>query len=292
MLSSNVIIPGLAAIADHYDGLIVDLWGVLHDGIRAYPGAIDCLRQLKAIHKPVCLLSNVPRRSATVMVFLEELGITRDLYDHLVTSGEAAHQALLQSPDAWHAALGPRCFHLGPERDRDVFVGIPYQRVERLEDADFVVASAPWQSGDPLENYEALLADCAKRHLPMICTNPDLVVMSGAVTVICAGTLAARYEALGGDVHYYGKPHAPIYRVCLSLLKARDPARILGVGDSFHTDVTGARTVGCGALLIAGGIHVKELTSAWGQAPEPERLADAIARYRQTPDATVACFAW
>jgi HAD superfamily hydrolase (TIGR01459 family) len=272
------LIHGMLEIADRYDGFILDLWGVLHDGVRPFPGVRDCLLALKAQGKKLCLLSNAPRRLTATRAKLDGMGLTADLYDALMTSGEATWMALRDPPDAWHAALGPRLFHIGPPRDNDVYDTLSNrQRVDTPEQADFVLNTGIDDFDETLADYEPILARCAAAGLPMICANPDLVVLVGEKMVVCAGLLAQRYEELGGAVVQHGKPHAPVYRQCLSLLGNPAPERICAVGDSLRTDIAGAAAAGMDSVLIAGGIHREELFTSPGHPPNPARAA-ALAR--------------
>jgi len=283
---------GLSEVADRYDAFILDLWGVVHDGARPYPGVPDCLAELKRRGKRVCLLSNAPRRVAASRAKLDGMGITTDLYDTLYTSGEASFEALRDRPDPWHAALGRRLLHIGPPRDNDVYEGLDLERVYDPAQADFVVNTGIDDFDETLADYEPVLAACADRHLPMLCANPDLVVVVQGRMVICAGELARRYEELGGDVAWHGKPHAPVYRRCFDLLGGPDPSRVCMVGDSLRTDIAGANAAGIDGLLITGGIHREELGTEWGAHPDPRRLAALAAASGHRPAGALPHLAW
>ncbi|HEV7369621.1 TIGR01459 family HAD-type hydrolase [Arenibaculum sp.] len=285
-------LSGVGEIADRYDGFILDLWGVLHNGVEPLPGALDALDRLRAAGKKVCLLSNAPRRCASVATKLGAMGITGDHYHHLMTSGEATHEALRDRPDGWHRALGRRCLHIGPPRDEDVFEGLDIEMVGAPAEADFIVNTGIDDFSETVADYADVLSACAQRRLPMVCANPDLVVVVGTEMAICAGSLAAHYEDLGGDVRYHGKPHAPVYARCLDLLGIGDRRRILAVGDSFRTDVAGANAAGIDSLLVTSGIHLEELAKGWGETPDPARLAAAAQAAGHLPQAAVARFAW
>jgi HAD superfamily hydrolase (TIGR01459 family) len=286
------VFAGISGLADRYDGYILDLWGVLHNGVEPYPGVIDCLDRLRASGKRVCLLSNAPRRCASVRQKLAGMGITPDHYDHLMTSGEATHEALIDPPDDWHAALGKRCLHIGPPRDKDVFENVGLEIVDDPTQATFVVNTGIDDFDETIADYEPILQACASRSLPMVCANPDLVVVVGTKMVICAGMLAKRYEELGGSVRYHGKPHAPVYRRCFDLLGLHDRQRIAAVGDSFRTDVAGAVAAGIDAVLVTSGIHLEELATAWGEHPDPRKLAAAAAASGHIPKAAIPHFRW
>jgi HAD superfamily hydrolase (TIGR01459 family) len=286
------ILPGLSAFIGPYQGLILDLWGVVHDGHEPYPGALDALVRLRAEGKLVCLLSNAPRRCAPVAARLAELGISPAHYDHLLTSGELTFEALRNPPDAWHAALGRRFLHIGPARDRTVFAGVARTAVAAPADADFMLNTGIANYGETLADYEGLLVACAERGLPMVCANPDLVVLIGTTMEICAGTLALRYEELGGQVRYHGKPHPPAYRSCLERIGITDRNRVVAIGDSLRTDVAGAEAAGIDAVLVTGGIHAEELGGAGGDRPDPAKLAAVLAASGHRPVAAIARLRW
>ncbi|MBP2233349.1 HAD superfamily hydrolase (TIGR01459 family) [Azospirillum agricola] len=286
-------LPGIASVIDRYDGFILDLWGVLHDGERAYPGVPDCLDRMKAAGKTICLLSNAPRRTAGVIAKLDGMGLGRDRYHHVMTSGEAAYEALRDRDDPWHAALGRRLYHIGPERDTDVFEGLGYSVAATPDEADFVMNTGIVVFGETLADYQPQLDACRHANLPMICANPDLIVMVGPQMVICAGTLAARYEAMGGDVRQHGKPHAPVYDRCLKLMGLGDKSRILAVGDSLRTDVAGANAAGLDVALVTAGIHQEELGgAAWGEAVDPVNLRAIADASGHVPTYAIPSLRW
>ncbi|MDQ2801192.1 MAG: TIGR01459 family HAD-type hydrolase, partial [Pseudomonadota bacterium] len=247
---------GFSPLADRYDGFVLDLWGVIHDGVTAFPAAVHCLRQLRAANKPALLLSNVPRPNLPVQAMLREMGINDDLYTDLLTSGEAVRQSLMHPPDLWWAELGRRVFHLGPERDLSVWDGLMLERVEDPSQADFVLNTGPDDHCNPtdLRGFEPLLDAFARHRLPMICANPDLEVIRGGIRVLCAGALAARYQELGGDVRSLGKPDPAIYDAVLQRL-AVPPECVLAVGDALRTDIAGAAAAGLDACWVLGGLH-------------------------------------
>ncbi len=282
---------GMSEVAEKFDGYILDLWGVLHDGVRAYPPTIDCLERLRARGKRVAILSNSPRRATSVVERCREMGILPEHYDHLMSSGEEAWRHLEERGDPWYRALGRRCFHLGPARDLGMREGLDDTFVEEPSEADFILITGILNSGDTIEAYEAFLREALARRLPMVCANPDLVVMRGEARELCAGSVADRYAEIGGDVRYHGKPHAAIYRTCLELFEGIAPERILAVGDSLRTDVAGARGVGLGALFVASGIHAGELMGE-GEAVDMERLAALCGGQEIWPMGVLDAFRW
>ena len=292
MATEIPILPGIAAIADRYDGYIIDLWGVVHNGRRPYAGVVDCLERLRRADKSECLLSNAPRRVAGIVQRLSEIGAPPDCYDHVMSSGEATFEALRDRPDGFHAALGQRCPHIGPPRDNSVYDGLDIDIVDDPAAADFVLNTGNHEYTDTVADYEGLLAAAAGYDLPMVCANPDLVVVVGDTIAICAGTLAARYEQLGGRVAYHGKPYPSVYARCFEMLTGIDRARIVAVGDSFRTDIAGANATGIDSVLAAGGIHADELAATPGGPPDSVRVADAAARNGHRPTAAVAGLVW
>lgn len=283
---------GMAALAERYDAFILDLWGVLHNGVAAYPEAVDCLKALKARGKKLLVLSNAPRRAAGILERNVELGLVPELYDALHSSGEETWLHLKERPDAWYRDLGRRGFHLGPARDLGIREGLEIDFVEDLAAADFILLTGTHSSEDRVEDFEELLQAARARDLPMVCANPDLVVIRGSTMEICAGAIAARYEELGAEVRYHGKPHADVYRRAFALLGVEDRARIAGVGDSFRTDIAGARAAGIDGIFIAGGIHIEELMPDAEGRPDPDRLAVIAAESGHHPAAVLPLFRW
>jgi HAD superfamily hydrolase (TIGR01459 family) len=266
------VLPGFAPLADRYDGFILDLWGVVHNGIAPYPTALECLRRL--LGRPVLLLSNAPRRAESVRRTLRRLGIEDALYTHILTSGEATWQALKDRTDPWFASLGPRVYHLGPARDRGVMDGLNLEIVIEPTEADFVLNTGPddeREAGD-LASFINELTACLRVDLKMICANPDLEIVRGDQRILCAGTLAAWYAAQGGDVRWIGKPDPAIYQWALSMLKL-PAANVLAVGDSLRTDIAGAAAAGLDSAWVLSGIHAAELGADLGHAEKAAAAA-------------------
>ena len=286
------ILSGLREIAADYDGLILDVWGVLHDGSAPYPGVLDALARLKEAGKRRVVLSNAPRRAALVVRRMTEIGIAPELYDGIHTSGEEAWQHLKRRDDPFFAALGRRCYLIGPPRDDSVIDGLELERVARIEDAEFIFNVGPWGWDDTVEAYEAVLAWGAHHDLAMVCANADLVVMHQGRLVLCAGALAQRYEALGGRVRWHGKPLPSVYEACFALLGIADRRRVLAVGDSLRTDIAGANAAGIDSLLVAGGIHAAEFGAGEEEIADASRVLAAIVETEYRPSAAIARFRW
>jgi HAD superfamily hydrolase (TIGR01459 family) len=285
------LLAGLREIAALYDGFILDLWGVLHDGSAPLPGVVDALTRLKDQGKQLAVLSNAPRRAALVEARMNEIGLARGLYDFVHSSGEDAWQHLQRRDDAFYAGLGRRCYHIGPRRDDNMLEGVALERVADIALAEFILNTGPGDWDETVAQYEPLLQAAKARDLPMVCANPDLVVVSQGKRAICAGAVAERYAALGGRVRWHGKPFPPVYEVCFAALGIADRRRILAVGDSLHTDIAGANAVGVDSLLVTGGIHAEEFGLAGGQ-PDLDRLIEAVAASGHRPDAVIAHFRW
>ncbi|MDP2206153.1 MAG: TIGR01459 family HAD-type hydrolase [Alphaproteobacteria bacterium] len=254
-------IDGLGEIAGFYEGYILDLWGVVHDGEKVFPDTVATLREMKRAKRCIWLLSNAPRRAHTVVQKLADMGVTEDLYDGIMTSGEATWQAL---QDRYLQKWGRRCFHIGGVRDHSLFEEMDITLTDTPEEADFVLCSGIEDFSHTADLYRDRLAACAARRLPMICANPDRIVHVGDHLVICAGTLADIYIEMEGEVTWFGKPYRQVYSHCLAAMPGM---RVLAVGDAMPTDIAGATGAGIDSILVTGGIHRENFTpSAQGDA--------------------------
>lgn len=281
------ILPGLSALADRYDGYIVDLWGTVHNGVVPFEGAIACLEALRRAGKKIVMLSNAPRPAHVVAGQLEGFGVSRDLHDGVMTSGEETHRLLLERTDPWFARLGQAALHIGGTHDLALYEKLNIQRVSTPEEADFIVNTGPdlERGVASLDPYLPELRASLARQLPMICANPDRVVVKGGQRQICAGALAAFYEEQGGDVRWIGKPYPTVYEPVFTMLGVpRD--RILAIGDALETDVKGAAAAGVDSLWVLGGIHQEMIGN-------DAALADAEARSAGlSPVAAVPRLVW
>lgn len=278
---------GFAEIAAEYDGFILDLWGVVHNGVAPLPGAPECLAKLHEAGKKVVMLSNAPRRATVVAGQLERMGIPAAHYTGIMTSGEASHRMLRDRPDPWSQALGDRMFYIGPDRDLGLTDGLPLTTVADPADASFVLVTGPDHLG-PLEDaarYDPVLERCAAHGLPMICTNPDLEVIVGGRRVFCAGTLAVRYVELGGEAHMLGKPDKVVYAPVMEML-ALPEARVLAVGDALRTDIAGAAAAGVDSCWVLGGLHGEHL------GEDRVAIAAEAARAGLSPVAAIRHLTW
>ena len=258
-------IRGLSAIIDAYDVILSDVWGVVHNGVSAWPSATLALSEARKAGKRVILVSNAPRPSPPVRAQLARLGASEDAYDDLVTSGDVTRSTLMTT------YAGLPVTHIGPDKDKPLVEGLP---VTFTDDASAQVCLCSGLLDDlneTPEDYRTRLLPLAARGVPMICANPDRVVEMGDRLLYCAGALADLYEELGGETVILGKPYAPIYEASLEAAGKPDKARVLALGDSLRTDVRGAADLGVDCLFLTGGIHAKEFGPA--TTPNPARVA-------------------
>ncbi len=244
-------------LAKAYDVLLSDVWGVVHNGIAAYGPACEALTRFRARGGTVILITNAPRPGIAVQRILDRLGVPHDAYDAITSSGDVTRGIV-------ERRLGDNVFHLGPERDHSIFTGLDV-KFTPFESADYVVCSGLFDDTiETADSYRDMLAAMRARSLFMVCANPDIVVERGDTLVYCAGALADAYAALGGEVLYCGKPHAPIYQAAMATaLAAHGGAtvpfeRVLAIGDSVRTDLKGAAAFGLDSLFVTSGIHAEE----------------------------------
>ena len=286
------IFHGLSDLADRYDAFVIDLWGVLHDGVSAFPEAVACLERLRDRDKCVLILSNAPRRAESVAARNVELGIARELCDVVMSSGEATWQHLARRDDPWHRALGHRCHHIGPERDHGMRDGLDYEFVEDTAAADFILNTGTLDFGDSAARYDGLLRAALARRLPMICANPDLEVIRGGRREICAGSIARAYEEIGGEVRYHGKPYPGVYEDCFALTDLPAAARIAAIGDSLRTDIAGARAAGIDGIFVTGGLQGEEMGADAQGNVAPARLQALCDAAGEAPAAALPVLRW
>jgi HAD superfamily hydrolase (TIGR01459 family) len=265
-------LSGLSEIVHDYDVLLCDVWGVIHNGRERFPEACAALQRFAAERGPVILISNSPRPSSDVMLQLDELDVPRAAWTTFVTSGDAT-RALL------HARAPGPAWRIGPERDNVLYEGLGLQ-FSGPEDAAFIACTGPvnddWETP---EDYRQSLSAAAARGLTMICANPDRRVHRGDRLVYCGGALADLYGALGGEVIMAGKPHRPIYDLCLAdaeRLLGRAGGRALCIGDGLPTDVKGAQDQGLDCLFVAGGLHAVDTAGADGRM-DPDKVGAILA---------------
>ena len=282
------ILPHFAALAPDYDVLLSDVWGVVHNGVAAFPHACDALMRARARGATVVLITNAPRPSTVVSRQLEKLHVPRETYDAIVSSGDVTRAVI-------EKRRGQSLFHLGPERDHSIFAGLDV-RFAPLESADYVVCSGlDNDEVETPEDYRARLETMLRRKLFMVCANPDVVVERGPQLVYCAGALADLYATMGGEVLYAGKPYRPIYDMALDRAEAaagRRAAldRVLAIGDSVRTDLKGARATGIDFLFVTSGIHAEELGGR--ERPDSALLQTTFAAAGERPKAVMRELRW
>lgn len=283
------IVDSLAAIAPRYTAVFCDLWGCLHNGREPFAAAVAALRAFKAQGGTVLLLTNSPRPKPSVVAQLDRIGVPRDVWDEIVSSGDATQIALAQG------AIGPRVHHIGAAKDESFFTDYPSEIAEEMQ----AVTRVPMDQADGIlctgladdtvetpADYRAKLLMGKTLGLTLLCANPDLIVDLGETRLYCAGALAAEYEAMGGKTLYFGKPHPPIYDLArrkLAEMTGSDDHCILCIGDGIGTDIRGAAGEGLDALFVTGGIAA----AAFGDDPanpDPARLKDWLAAQRLSPE--------
>jgi HAD superfamily hydrolase (TIGR01459 family) len=276
-------------LARDYDVLFCDVWGVIHNGLAAFPAACDALQRFRARGGTAILITNAPRSGEAVARILDRLGVPCDAYDAITSSGDVTRGIVA-------SRLNEAIFHLGPERDLSIFAGLDVKFAD-LERADYVVCSGLFDdTTETPESYRGMLAAMRARSLFMVCANPDIVVERGDALVYCAGALADAYAAQGGDVLYCGKPHAPIYDAALTkaaMLRSDtvpSRSRVLAIGDSVRTDLKGAAAFGLDYMFVTSGIHAEEYGSR--DAPDLAALNAIFKTAGVTPKAVMRGLVW
>jgi HAD superfamily hydrolase (TIGR01459 family) len=282
-----------ATLAPHYDAVLSDVWGVIHNGVSAFPAASDALTRFRHKGGAVSLISNAPRPGAQVIHMLDRMGVPRTAYDAIVTSGDVTRAMVAKR-------AGEPVYLIGPERDHTIFTGLdaPFSTPEQ---AEYVICTGLFDDEvETPDDYAERLAALRARNLFMICANPDIVVERGDKLVYCAGALADAYAALGGEVYYAGKPHRPLYDMALGeIARARseralggavERERVLAIGDSVRTDLKGAHELGVDCLFVTAGIHAEELGHR--DDPDPQALRTMLATAGQLPKAVTRRLVW
>ena len=277
-----------STLAPDYDVALCDVWGVIHNGVAAFPEACDALTRFRARGGSVILITNAPRPAAVVMRFIDKLNVPRGVYDGIVSSGDVTRAYVAGRP-------GDTVFRLGPDRDTPIYDGLDV-RFAPVETADYVVCSGLFDDEtETPEDYRELLGEMRARELFMVCANPDIVVERGHELVYCAGAIADLYGSLGGQVLYAGKPHRPIYDQALAAAeKLRGGItplrRVLAIGDLVRTDLAGAAGLGVDCLFVTAGIHAEEVGGR--EDPDPAALGKIFAAADLMPKAVTRKLVW
>jgi HAD superfamily hydrolase (TIGR01459 family) len=280
------LISHFSELAADYDLVLCDVWGVVHNGLESFRAPCDALMRARAKGANVVFITNAPRPSVQVERQLAQLGVPRETYDAIVSSGDVTHHEMRKRPQQ-------SVFHLGPERDVSVFDGLSV-KFAPLESADYVVCTGLFDdTHETPDDYRATLETMLARKMFMLCGNPDVVVERGIDLVYCAGAIADLYHEMGGEVLYAGKPYRPVYDMAVERAQAasgRTPARILAIGDSVRTDLAGAHAFGADCLFIAGGIHAEELGGR--ETTDVKALAKVFTTAGKMPKAVMRHLVW
>lgn len=247
---------GLRELVGSVEVVLSDIWGVVHNGLESFPEACEALHTYRSRGGTVILITNAPRPADSVQRQLRKLGVADEAYDAIVSSGDLTRLYVAEHP-------GRKMFWLGPERDNSIYRGLDATTAP-LEEADYIVCTGLYDDEtETAEDYRGMMLKARERKLTLVCANPDIVVERGDRLIYCAGAIAELYRELGGEVIFYGKPHRPIYERAMRLAGERqghmiDRKKVLAIGDSVRTDLTGAREFGIDCLFVTRGIHSEE----------------------------------
>jgi HAD superfamily hydrolase (TIGR01459 family) len=255
-MTSLRFVERLSDLVDGVEVILSDIWGVVHNGLEAFPEACEALDTYRQRGGTVILITNAPRPADSVQRQLRKLGVADETYDAIVSSGDLTRSFVAGHP-------GKKMFWIGPDRDSSIHRGLDAVMAP-LEQADYIVCTGLFDDEtESAEDYRAMLLQAREHKLPLICANPDIVVERGDRLIYCAGAIAELYRELGGEAIFYGKPHRPIYERAMALAAERrgQPTsldRVLAIGDSVRTDLTGALGFGIDCLFLTRGIHSEE----------------------------------
>lgn len=282
------VIPSLSQISLNYDAVFCDLWGCLHNGKVPYPAAVKALQDYRRAGGRVVLMTNAPRPNQYVIAQLDRMGVPRDAWDLVVSSGDAAQDAMFAG------AVGQQVWHIGTEKDDGFFNDIPPEWADApevtrvpLEQAVGIVATGPFDElNEAPEDYRARFKQALDRGLKLLCANPDVVVDMGETRIYCAGALAEFYEEMDGESLYFGKPHPPIYERARQLLNLPANARYLAIGDGINTDVRGAQQEGIDCLFVTGGLAAENFGRDV-ENPDAEMLQEWLTIHMMNPEYSI-----
>lgn len=291
-MSATTFADHLRDIASRYQGFIIDQWGVLHDGGEPYADAIDCLTSLRAQGVRIVLLSNSGKRAAYNQERLAEMGYGGELFDAAVTSGEACWQALHDRDDPAFADLGKRCFLWSRGGDQAHVEGLDLEVVDRAEEAEFLyLAGVPDHA--EISSYQEALEIGARKGLSLICANPDITaIYPNGGRGMAPGGVARRFEEMGGKAIYVGKPHRPVYDLCLKKLGDLPREKLLGIGDSLEHDIAGGNGIGIDTLLLTHGVHRDAFAGAGNEQAKQAAIDPLAEDYGARPRWVLPRFVW
>ena len=255
-MTSLRFVEQLRGLVDGVEVILSDIWGVVHNGLESFPEACEALHTYRQRGGTVILITNAPRPADSVQRQLRKLGVADETYDAIVSSGDLTRNFVADHP-------GKKIFWIGPERDSSIHRGLDAVMAP-LQQADYIICTGLFDDEtESAEDYRAMMLQAREHKLPLICANPDIVVERGDRLIYCAGAIAELYRELGGEAIFYGKPHRPIYERAMALAAERrgQPTsldRVLAIGDSVRTDLTGALGFGIDCLFLTRGIHSEE----------------------------------
>ena len=276
------IINSLKEISANYELFILDIFGVIHDGDDPYPGIVEMIDYLGTQNKKIAFLSNAPRRSEKALKALEKFGINENMFDFILTSGEHAYYY-------FEVQKKLKYFYIGPEKDRDLLVGLPHQEVAIAEDADVAIATG-LDLGQTVDDVMPQLKSIKAADLMLHCINPDLYVhKKSGRSHICAGAIAKAYNKLGGEVQFYGKPFQGVYDEVIDEFEI-SRKKVLCVGDSLETDIRGANMANLDSVFISSGMHRKQLDLEIGQKPDAKQTEKLCQEFKVSPTYILSSF--
>ena len=247
-MTKNLDNDGLRSIVQNYDIFYIDLWGVVHNGIKLHRNAIEALEEIAKAKKHYVLLTNAPRPNSSVNIFLEKMGMHETIREKVYSSGEASLIYLKKN------YLNKKFYHIGPSRDFDLFLGFKKDKTAEIKESSYILCTGLFEDwSEDLSYYKELF----KEHInkKMICTNPDLIVDKGKRRELCAGSVALVFEKMGGEVVYFGKPFPEVYNQSLE----NKNKKVLSIGDNLNTDIKGANLLNFDSLIISNGVHKNEI---------------------------------
>ncbi len=272
-MTKNLDGLGFKSIVDQYDLFFIDLWGVIHNGIKLYEESIDVLEELHQRRKEYVLLTNAPRPNYNVEDFLNRMGLEKKFYSKVYTSGEAALDYLVSN------FADKAFFHIGPLRDFGLFNSFKKNKIKSIDESEYLICTGLFDEHDKeLSYYKTLLKKEVDKI--MICTNPDLIVDRGEKREFCAGSVAKIFEELGGKVEYFGKPYPKVYNQATKIKNKK----VFCIGDNLNTDIKGANNQNFDCLLITNGIHRQEIKN--------ESFEKIIKKYNTRVDYTQSKLKW
>lgn len=282
-MANTKFCQGISDISDSYTGFIIDTWGVLHDGEAAFESAIECLKELRERKKFILLLSNTEQRAEESAVYLKGLGITSNLYDKIMTSGEMAYNGIRDQKDPGFENLGQNCYLIGGERTEKFLKSAGINVVNTPSEAGFLMI-AGWDQLDPVtQNYDAALRECVRKRMKAICINPDSRALFGTGYTTGTGQIARRFQEFGGVVHFIGKPYKPIFHQCIKILHENGiyPGQTVMIGDTMSHDILGASLMNMDTCLIKNGTHGSFFKNVTTPADVNKKLNMLITQFNQ-----------